>query len=43
MALSAGTRLGSYEIVELIGVGGIEFLIHVKPPWEETRSLLLKM
>ena len=31
MPLSAGTKLGQYEIVESVGVGGIEFLIHVKP------------
>lgn len=31
MPLSSGARLGGYEIVNLLGAGGIEFLIHVKP------------
>ena len=31
MALTSGTRLGPYEILEPIGKGGIEFLIRVKP------------
>lgn len=43
MALQPGERLGPYEILDGIGTGGIEFLIHVKPLWKETRSLLLKM
>ena len=31
MPLESGARLGSYEVVESIGAGGIEFLIRVKP------------
>ncbi len=31
MSLTAGQKLAHYEIVEAIGKGGIEFLIHVKP------------
>ena len=31
MPLSPGTRLAHYEVLELIGKGGIEFLIRVKP------------
>ena len=30
MPISPGTKLGQYEVVEAIGAGGIEFLIHVK-------------
>ena len=31
MPLSPDTQLGPYRIIEAIGAGGIEFLIHVKP------------
>jgi len=33
--LEPGTDLGPYKIVEPIGAGGIEFLIHVKPFFEK--------
>ena len=43
MTLTAGTKLGQYEIAEAIGAGGIEFLIHVKPFLQKIRSLLCKL
>jgi hypothetical protein len=39
MTLTPGARLSSYEILESIGAGGIEFLIHVKSLFEKISSL----
>ena len=38
MSLTPGTKLASYEILEPIGAGGIEFLIRVKPFLEKDRQ-----
>ncbi len=31
MPIDPGSKLGSYEVLGLVGKGGIEFLIRVKP------------